>query len=540
MKSLGAVLALGLVACAPTVTPQGQEFDVQSSAVQHDIGFTYNTAQATFREGLKSITQRYLEPIKMDVLAISGLQGLATIDPSLHLNFDAQSHKVELFRGETSLKQFKTPARANATAWAYLTTNVIRTARAHSQDMQDSSSERIFEAVFDGMMSNLDIFSRYAGGEEARAHRAQRDGFGGIGISVSKTHDSTMITKINHNSPASLAGLKVNDVIVQIEDTPVSERSNRSVLDLLHGPVGSLVSLSVVRRPKGQGADMRHIDFNLRRSHIVPDTVESDIKDAILTLRISSFNKSTSTSVHRTLRAHKHALRTGSIRGVILDLRGNPGGLLSQSVNVADLFLNKGRIISTRGRHLDSIHDYTAGGIDLTQGLPLVVLIDGNSASAAEIVASALQDLGRAVVVGSTSYGKGTVQTVIRLPNDGEMTLTWSRLISPSGYALHGLGVMPSVCATNLTSGLSESTFDAILAPTHIKKQQDAMTRWWATGLIFDGHRQDLRNACPAKIFKSTKTNDLLIQLAKRIIDDPGLYQYTLLKPNAVNTAARH
>ena len=538
LPALLSLALMGLGACQQTVNSGQLHNTAQDTLLENDDNFAYGIAQATIREGLKNITARYIEPIGMDVLAISGMQGLATIDPSLHVKFDANKHTVELFLGETSLQQLSTPLGANSTSWAYLTTKVIRAARLHSIDLKNSNSERIFEAVFDGMMSNLDIFSRYAGGEEARTHRAQRDGFGGIGILFNKAQGGILVTHVNAKSPARKAGLKVDDLIVQIEGAPVPLRSKRNVIKVLRGPVGSLVAITVLRQATEENdvenAKQRRIDFNLRRTHIVPETVQSEVKDAILTLRISSFNKSTSTSVHSALSAHKADFTDGTLTGVILDLRGNPGGLLSQSVNVADQFLEKGLIISTRGRHNDSIHDYTAGDVDLIQGLPLVVLVDGNSASAAEIVASALQDSGRAALVGSTSYGKGTVQTVVRLPNDGEITLTWSRLISRTGYALHGLGVMPSVCATN------ESNADNILAMKHIKQQQQDMARWWAMGEIFDGQRRNLRKACPSKIFTPTKANDLLIQLAERVINDDEIYQSTLLKPDIVNTALRH
>lgn len=537
---LGLVLVVGISACTPSTTLNNPQHENLVAFSPDKNGFAYGTAQATIREGLKNITKRYIDPISMDVLAVSGLKGLATIDPSLFVTYSATTHTLELGMGKSSLKTFLTPAEPNATAWAFLATKVIRTARAHSPDMDSSSSERVFEAVFDGMMSNLDIFSRYAGGEEAHAIRAQRDGFGGIGVSFTITDQGLSVTRVSPKSPANRAGLRIDDVIVEIEGISVLSKSARKLKEILHGPVGSMVAVSVERQPLNDQNPMRHIDYNLRRGHIIPTTVTANQSGNILTLTISSFNKSTTKSLHSALRAREASIGNGTVTGVVLDLRGNPGGLLSQSVNVADLFLKGGRIISTQGRHLDSVHEYTAGGVDLIQGLPLVVLVDGNSASAAEIVASALQDLGRAVVVGTSSYGKGTVQTVVRLPNDGEMTLTWSRLISPSGYALHGLGVMPVVCVTNSGALVGESMPDAILAPLHIQKQREAMNDWWAAGLAFNGQRAKLRDACPSKIFEASKSQDLLKQLAVRVISDPDLYQNSLIDPNQISTASRH
>ena len=180
-----------------------------------------------------------------------------------------------------------------------------------------------------------------------------------------------------------------------------------------------------------------------------------------------------------------------SPKGLVLDLRGNPGGLLKQSIEVADLFLTQGQIVRTHGRHPDSEQRYEAGGEDIAHGLPLVVLVDGKSASAAEIIAAALQDHGRAVVIGTSSFGKGTVQTVIRLPNDGEITLTWSRLVTPSGYVLHGLGVMPDI----FTSG----------AAGNVRKEKQG---------------RDLRAACPAE----RRRKALEIEVARRLLSDRALY----------------
>jgi len=192
------------------------------------------------------------------------------------------------------------------------------------------------------------------------------------------------------------------------------------------------------------------------------------------------------------------------LKGVVLDLRGNPGGLLHQSVRVADLFLDHGRIITTQGRHPDSDQYYEAGGRDIVAGLPVVVLIDGGSASAAEIVAAALQDRGRAVIVGTTSYGKGTVQTVISLPNSGELTLTWSRLVPPSGYLLHGHGVVPSLC----TSGIRGDDPEAV---------ESVIAARWAT---MPADAPSTARACPAE----RRIDDLELVVARRLLGDRATY----------------
>ena len=201
-------------------------------------------------------------------------------------------------------------------------------------------------------------------------------------------------------------------------------------------------------------------------------------------------------------------------KGVVLDLRGNPGGLLKRAVQVADLFLSGGLIISTQGRHPDSIEIYEADAIDVLQGRPLVVLLNGGSASAAEIVAAALQDRGRAVVVGSSSYGKGTVQSVQHLPNNGEITITWSRLIAPSGYAFHGLGVRPSICTSGVKDAMNRGA-------DLVEGDGQKLMRHWRNVDIEDRQgRQKLRSSCPPD--DSKKRIDMAI--GRNIILDTSLY----------------
>lgn len=534
---IGAALSAALGACvsgeanihpenAPTLSATATNFPEDT--------FRYHDARTTVRAGLKGISHRYIDPVDMNKLAMDGIRGLATIDPAIHVETHDNLIRVRL--NDAPMADFPMPVQNTPGEWAHVTTNIVRAGRDQSPDLQNADNEQVYEALFDGMLAGLDIFSRYSGVEEARANRARRDGFGGIGIRFAKAEDGILVTHVQEEGPAHDVGLKPGDLILKVNSTNVTKLPLRKVANLLRGPVGSPLTLSIARLNTEVSEPDRHISFNLSRAHIVPDTVRASVIGDILNLRVTGFNKKTAPSMHDILREHDAAFKSGRVKGVIIDLRGNPGGLLSQSVNVADLFLDHGRIIATRGRHPDSFHDYNAGGVDLIDGKPLVILVDGDSASAAEIVASALQDLGRAVVIGSSSYGKGTVQTVIRLPNDGEMTLTWSRLVSPSGYALHGLGVMPAVCATNTQSTDSE----VILAAGHLDAQHDAMQAWRDAKLIFDGRRPGLRHSCPAKVFKPGKNGDLLMQLASRVINDPALYQRALVRPDPINTAFRH
>ena len=244
-----------------------------------------------------------------------------------------------------------------------------------------------------------------------------------------------------------------------------------------------------------------------------------NVDDGLAIIKISSFNQNTAASVAEALES-LHAAGADAIDGVALDLRGNPGGLLNQAVRVADLFLGEGGIVSTRGRHPDSVHHYTAGGRDLARGLSMVVLIDGKSASAAEIVVAALQDRGRAAVAGTTSYGKGTVQTVIRLPNEGEITLTWSRIFAPSGYTLHGLGVRPVICTSGAKGEVAATS--AALEWRHIPVKPDDL-------------RDALRATCPGEPRFATYE----LAVARRLLSDHQLYAQAVDAGTAPTTASR-
>ncbi|MGH6882047.1 MAG: S41 family peptidase, partial [Hypericibacter sp.] len=226
------------------------------------------------------------------------------------------------------------------------------------------------------------------------------------------------------------------------------------------------------------------------------------------------FNSDTSESLEREISNAKSEIGVGNITGYVLDLRGNPGGLLDEAVAVSDVFMQKGRIVSTHGRHPDSHQYFEATAGDLADGRPIVVLVNGNSASASEIVAAALQDSGRAVVVGSNSYGKGTVQTVLRLPNSGELTLTWARFHAPSGYTLNKLGVLPSIC----TNGHSPSELMTELEHNELRAIPVAERN--ALKPTDTAEMDKLRKACPQ--VKSEPATD--VEMALDLIHKPLLY----------------
>ena len=498
-----ALLVLLVTACAPATTPH----------VVEGPPFATEAATETFAAGFSNIAEKYIEPVDVGTVAVNGLRGLGSIDPALSV--DRRGGTVVLAAANEPVARFTAPADDDVNGWAKLAVEVSVAGSRASRDLRDAGVERLYEAVFDGVLSNLDIFSRYAGLEEARRQRAKREGFGGIGIRFSLRSNVIRVVSVMPRTPAARTGLRKSDHITHIDGIPTRDMKKQEVVANLRGPVRTKVVLTVSR--SGVADPMR---FEIEREHIVPTSVTTFDKDGVVFIKVTGFNRETARSMAAKLKAARRKLGK-KMKGVTIDLRGNPGGLLKQSIKMADLFLAQGEILRTKGRHPDSVQYYEASGGDLAFGLPVIVLIDGKSASAAEIVAAALQDRGRAVIIGTTSFGKGTVQTVIRLPNDGEITLTWSRFITPAGYALHRLGVRPTIC----TSGTEEKAAD-IIAATFAERvtTTNALTAWRKIGPYDETQRRDLRATCPAERRRLNHE----VEVARRLLADRALYSRAL------------
>ena len=470
-------------------------------------------AESTFATGYRQIANRYIEPVAIDALAVEGLNGLDAIDPKI--DFKRSGRRVRLLYDGAVLRVADAAASDDADGWATLTFDALAEARNVSETIRRIPAGRLYEAVFDGMLSKLDSFSRYASAAEALDNRAKRSGFNGIGIRFRVGSDGPRITEVFARTPAARAGLRVGDLITHVDRQPLAGRSRKEIRNMLRGEAGTSVLLRYVdsrtNRPNFR---------SLERSRVIPPTVRTKVHHNILHITISGFNDRTSGHLSRAVKAAM-ARPDAQLHGVLLDLRNNPGGLLIQAVKVADLFLKSGRIVSTRGRHPNSVRDYDAHGTDITDGLPMVVLINGRSASAAEIVAAALQDHERAVVIGTGSFGKGTVQTITRLPNNGEITLTWSRFVAPSGYSLHDLGVSPSVCTSGPDSGVSGLVGSAL---SHMAETYEHMARWRSVPVADTSNREALRRVCPA----AHERRNIEVRLGEYLLDHPDQHRQLL------------
>ena len=485
--------------------------------------FPAEDANRTIAAGYMQISERYIDALPLSEIALAATSGLDTIDPTLTVK--RQGNDITLWRGSRKVRTITAPSDKDTHGWARVTVDLTLAGRDVSPELREAPLARIYEAVFDGATSRLDRFSRYTGADAAAEQRARRRGFGGIGIEYRWTASGAVITSIIPDSPAERSAILAGDVVTVVNGEPIKGRSEKEFREMLHGAINEPVSIGVRR-----GKSKRALTFNLTRERIYIPTVKMHTVDGIIVAHITGFNSHTTKQLSEFYRAAEEK-SVKPIRGVILDLRDNPGGLLRQAVYVADLFLRQGEIVSTRGRHPDSFHDYSAHQTDLAAGLPIVVLVNGRSASSAEIVAAALQDHNRAVVIGSTSYGKGTVQTVVRLPNDGELTLTWSRFVTPSGYFLHGLGIEPTVC----TDGPGDARAMITDALDHEEEAAHVIAEWRSVPLGDHADRQRLREVCPS----SASSPKVDIDVAKMLIDRRDLYHRVATGPLSIASTDR-
>lgn len=474
----------------------------------------HEVSGAVFNVGYDRIAEVYLNPIDMGVLAVDGLDGLTVIDE--RLDTDRRGDMVVLAVNDMVVGSYPAAGPWDAFGWATITQSVIEDGRRVSPELAAATAEDIYTAVFDAIVADLDEYSRYVDAESAERERATRDGYGGIGLLLQLNEESGlgMVEEVFPEGPAFRAGIRAGDAFLAVNGESAADWELEELARRLRGPINTLVIVDVRRT---DGVERR---FEIRREQVIINSVSTRYEGDIAIIRVSRFNAATVEHFAEALISVRTRLGA-DLDGVVLDLRGNPGGLLGQAVAVADAFISRGTIITTRGRHPDSYQSYGATSTDQMENVPLVVLVDGRSASGAEVVAAALQDTRRAVVVGASSFGKGSVQTVTRLPNGGELFLTWSRIYSPSGITIHRQGVMPTICtsagiedATTLVTMLRQGTLDIPANQTDLRQvaadDPEALAQ--------------LRETCPWR----DHDEELEVDVALRLINDASLYSQAL------------
>jgi carboxyl-terminal processing protease len=314
--------------------------------------------------------------------------------------------------------------------------------RIRSQYVEEVDESDLIEAAIDGMLTSLDPHSSYLSPDDAADMRVQTRGeFGGLGIEVTQEEGFVKVVSPIDDTPADAAGIEAGDFITHVDGESVLGLTLDEAVDMMRGPVGSEIVITVVR----EGLE-EPFDVTIVRDTIKLTAVRTRSEGETVVLRITTFNDQTFPNLEEGLKEAVEELGgIDNVNGFVLDLRNNPGGLLNQAIKVSDAFLEKGEIVSTRGRNVADGDRVNATPGDLAMGKPIVVLINGGSASASEIVAGALQDHRRAIVVGEKSFGKGSVQTVMPLRGNGAMRLTTARYYTPSGRSIQALGVSPDI-----------------------------------------------------------------------------------------------
>ena len=319
--------------------------------------------------------------------------------------------------------------------------------RIRSGYVEDVNSSDLISAAIRGMLTSLDPHSGYMPPESFQDMQVDtRGAFGGLGIEVTQEDGFVKVVSPMDGTPASEAGIQSGDFITHVDGEAILGLTLSEAVDKMRGPVGSEVSLTIVRN-----LDEEPFDIVIIRDVIKLTAARVRVEDDVIIVRVTTFNEQTTPNIKKGIKEKIDELSgKDNVSGFIIDLRNNPGGLLSEAISVSDMFLNQGEIVSTRGRNNGQAKRYSASKGDLAENKPIIVLINGGSASASEIVAGALQDHKRAVILGTKSFGKGSVQSVIPLGENGAMRLTTARYYTASGRSIQALGVVPDIIVEQL------------------------------------------------------------------------------------------
>ena len=311
--------------------------------------------------------------------------------------------------------------------------------RVRADYVEEVSDKELIEAAISGMLTHLDPHSSFLDKDSFSDMQTQTRGeFGGLGIEVTMENGLVKVVAPIDDTPAFHAGIEAGDLITHLDGEAVQGLTLSEAVDKMRGPVDSEIELTILR------GDQDPFEVTIVRDTITVQSVRSRIEGDIGYLRITAFNEQTTPGLEKAIADIREELGD-TLHGLVIDLRNNPGGLLDEAISVSDAFLERGEIVSTRGRHEDSAQRWNASEGDLAENLPIVVLINGGSASASEIVAGALQDHRRAIVLGTDSFGKGSVQTIVPLGGQGAMRLTTARYYTPSGRSIQAKGIEPDI-----------------------------------------------------------------------------------------------
>jgi carboxyl-terminal processing protease len=477
-------------------------------------GFDPALVANVYSVALVFMEPRTLDPVPVPTLTVWGLRGLTALDPNLTAE---QLGGMLVLSGRNGvLAEEAVPTSEAPDAWAAAAVRLSAAAVAASAAVRRAGTQGIIQSFFDELFNHLDPYSRYVAPREAAEDRAGRNGIAGLGIVLAQHGGVTLVRDAVADGPAAMAGVRTGDALVSVDGVQARGLDTATIAGLIAGPEGTTLRLS------WRGHDGKLRAAEMARAMVPPETVFADPLGDLLLLRITGFNRSTAAHLAEALQEAMAADHPPA--GIILDLRGNRGGLLREAVESADALLPAGVVAYTAGRDPDADHIWRSDPGELAHGLPVVVVVDGRTASAAEILAAALTDRGRAVAVGSTTLGKGLVQTIDPLPDGGELFVTWSRVLAPRGWPLQGLGLLPQVC-TSLGEMALRRQLTALAEGIQPMAAEIAAHRA-ARPPLSPTQMLAIRSACPA-----AEGREVDLETARALIDNPAAYAAALLPP---------
>lgn len=390
--------------------------------------------------------------------------------------------------------------------------------RVRSDYVEPVEDQKLIESALNGMLTSLDPHSNYMNEKSFGDMKIQTKGeFGGLGIEVTMENGLVKVVSPIDDTPAAKAGVKPGDYVSEIDGVAVMGMTLQEAVDKMRGAVGTNVKLTILREGLKEP-----LTLTIKRDLIKIQSVRSRTEEDVVYLRVTSFSENTADNMIAAFEKEKKAIG-GKLKGVVLDLRNNPGGLLDQAIEISDAFLEQGEIVSTRSRKPEDSRRYSAKGGDIANGLPLVVLINEGSASASEIVAGALKDHKRAVILGIKSFGKGSVQTVIPIDNHGAIRLTTARYYTPSGVSIQAKGIVPDieVVQAKVEAIKPNANFSEENLPGHLTNDQSKEEG--ATPPAANDNKKDKKDAK-----KDVKKDDKKDDSAKKDKDKDAAADYQL------------
>jgi carboxyl-terminal processing protease len=467
-----------------------------------------------FAAALAFTAPRTLETVTAANLTLWGLGGIEALDPTMTVA--VQGAFVNLVDNGRVVAAHRAPPAADTPAWGRLAAAINAEAFTFSSRLRQAGGPAAVQSFFDEMFNHLDPYSRYVPPAPAEVARDRLSVDAGVGLSFLRQKGGLIVSGVAPGGPAAEAGVRVGDRLLSVDGVALRGRSLDDVQALLTGQEGDERKLKV----RGLDGVLRVLPVSL--AYVPPETVFTTQAGGLLVLRVSEFDGNTAERLSQAIEAGM--AEKPAPAAMVIDLRGNRGGLLRQAVTAVALFAEQGIIASTAGRDPQATHDWRIdGGGDLTHGIMLLVLVDGRTASAAEIMAAALADLGRAVVIGSSTLGKGLVQTLTTLPDGGELYVTWSRVLAPRLWPIQMLGVMPQVCTSRGDAALHHDLDD--LADGHNDMELAVEKTRAARPPLTAAEALALRQPCPA-----AGGTDLDLAAAQFLSRHKAAYQAALIK----------